>query len=44
MKDDIERFILGHGKKGSHPGYGKYWYLTLRAAVETIPNPFDLTE
>lgn len=40
VKDDIERFILGHGKKGQHGGYGKQWLATLKAAVEVIPVPW----
>ena len=39
VKEDIERYILGHAKKGSHAGYGKRWFETLKAAVEVIPNP-----
>lgn len=41
VKEDIERYILGHGKKGSHAGYGKVWFETLKAAVEVIPNPLQ---
>jgi integrase len=40
VKDDIERYILGHAKKGSHAGYGRQWFETLKAAVEVIPDPF----
>jgi integrase len=40
VKEDIERYILGHSKKGSHAGYGRQWFETLKAAVEVIPNPF----
>jgi integrase len=39
VKEDIERYILGHGRKGSHGGYGKHWLLTLKRSVEVIPNP-----
>jgi len=39
VKESIERYILGHGKKGSHDGYGKRWFQTLKQAVEVIPNP-----
>jgi hypothetical protein len=40
VKEDIERYILGHAKKGSHGGYGKHWFETLKVAVEVIPVPF----
>jgi hypothetical protein len=43
VKEDTERYILGHGKKGSHGGYGKRWFETLKAAVEVIPNPLAET-
>jgi hypothetical protein len=39
VKEDIERYILGHGKKGSHAGYGKRWFETLKRSIEVIPNP-----
>jgi hypothetical protein len=39
VKEDVERYILGHGKKGSHGGYGKQRFETLKRAVEVIPNP-----
>lgn len=39
VKYDIERYILGHGKKGSHGHYGKHWFETLKRSVEVIPNP-----
>lgn len=39
VKEDVERFIMGHAKKGSHSGYGKHWCETLKRAVEVIPNP-----
>jgi integrase len=39
VKEDLERYILGHGKKGSHGGYGKHWLASLKAALEVIPNP-----
>jgi integrase len=39
VKEDIERYILGHRKKGWHSGYGKRWFETLKVAVEVIPNP-----
>ena len=38
VKEDIERYILGHTGKGAHAGYGKRWFETLKAAVEVIPN------
>jgi hypothetical protein len=40
VKDDIERYILGHSKKGSHAGYGRQWFATLKSAVEVTPDPF----
>jgi hypothetical protein len=33
LKEDIERYILGHAGKGAHCGYGKRWE-TVTAAVE----------
>jgi hypothetical protein len=39
LKEDVERYILGHAGKGAHAGYGKRWFETLKAAVEVIPNP-----
>jgi hypothetical protein len=39
VKEDVERYILGHAGKGAHAGYGKRWFETLKAAVEVIPNP-----
>ena len=41
VKEDIERYILGHAGKGAHAGYGKRWFETLKAAVEVIPNPLE---
>jgi hypothetical protein len=38
VKEDIERYILGHAGKRAHAGYGKRWFETLKAAVEVIPN------
>jgi integrase len=39
VKESIERYILGHRRKGSHDGYGGQWFATLKSAVEVIPNP-----
>jgi len=41
VKESIERYILGHGRKGSHDGYGKRWFETLKRAIEVIPNPLE---
>ena len=41
VKESVERYILGHAKKGSHDGYGKHWFETLKRAVEVIPNPLE---
>ena len=41
VKESIERYILGHAGKGSHDGYGKHWFETLKKAVEVIPNPLE---
>jgi hypothetical protein len=38
---DIQRHLLGHGKKDVHSGYGENWVKTLKAAIEIIPNPFS---
>ena len=39
VKEDVERYLTGHARKGAHAGYGKQWIETLKAAVEVIPNP-----
>ena len=39
VKEDVERYLLGHAGKGAHAGYGKQWIETLKAAIEIIPNP-----
>ena len=36
---NIERDLLEHTRKDSHPGYGQQWFMTLKRAVEVIPNP-----
>ena len=41
VKEDVERYLLGHSDKDSHAGYGKQWIETLKAAIEVIPNPFE---
>jgi integrase len=39
VKEDVERYLLGHSGKGAHAGYGKQWIETLKAAIEVIPDP-----
>jgi hypothetical protein len=39
VKEDVERYLLGHAGKDVHSGYGKQWIETLKAAIEIIPNP-----
>jgi hypothetical protein len=41
VKEDVERYLLGHAGKGAHAGYGKQWIETLKAAIEIIPNPLQ---
>ena len=41
VKEDVERYLTGHGKNGAHAGYGKRWSETLKAAIEIIPNPIQ---
>jgi integrase len=41
VKEDVERYLLGHAGKGAHAGYGKQWIATLKAAIEIIPNPLQ---
>jgi integrase len=41
VKEDVERYLTGHGKNGAHAGYGKRWTETLKAAIEIIPNPIQ---
>ena len=38
---DIQRYLLGHGKKDVHSGYGENWVKTLKAAIEIILNPLS---
>ena len=38
---DIQRYLLGHGKKDVHSRYGENWVKTLKAAIEIIPNPLQ---
>ena len=40
VKEDVERYLVGHAGKDVHAGYGKQWIETLKAAIEVIPNPF----
>ncbi len=39
VKEDVERYLTGHARKGAHAGYGKQWIETLKAAIQVIPNP-----
>jgi integrase len=39
VKEDVERYLTGHARKGAHAGYGKQWIETLKAAIECIPDP-----
>jgi hypothetical protein len=39
VKEDAERHLTGHARKGAHAGYGNQWIETLKAAIEIIPNP-----
>jgi hypothetical protein len=39
VKEDVERYLLGHSEKDSNAGYGKQWIETLKAAIEVIPDP-----
>jgi hypothetical protein len=39
VKQDVERYLLVHGRGDAHAGYGKQWVETLKAAIEVIPNP-----
>jgi len=41
VKEDVERYLTGHARKGAHAGYGKQWIETLKAAIEVVPNPVD---
>jgi integrase len=41
VKEDVERYLLGHAGKGAHAGYGKQWIETLKAAIEIITNPLQ---
>jgi integrase len=43
VKEDVERYLLGHARKGAHGGYGKQWIETLKAAIEIIPNASSAT-
>jgi len=39
VKEDIERYILGHAGKGAHAGYGKRWFETLKGRGRSHPEP-----
>jgi integrase len=41
VKEDVERYPLGHAGKDVHAGYGEQWIKTLKAAIEIIPNPLE---
>jgi len=42
VKEDVERYLLGHAGKDVHAGYGEQWIIkTLKAAIEIIPNPLQ---
>jgi integrase len=41
VKEDVERYLLGHAGKDVHAGYGEQWIKTLKAAIEIIPNPLQ---
>jgi hypothetical protein len=40
VKEDVERYLLGHAGKDVHAGYGEQWIKTLKAAIEIIPTRF----
>jgi hypothetical protein len=40
VKEDAERYLTGHARKGAHAGYGNQWIETLKAAIEIIPGSF----
>jgi hypothetical protein len=39
VKEDVERYLTGHARKGAHAGYGKQWIETLKAAIQVILDP-----
>ena len=41
MKEDVERYLLGHAGKDVHAGYGEQWIKTLKAAIEVLPDPLQ---
>jgi hypothetical protein len=41
VKEDVERYLLGHAGTDVHAGYGEQWIKMLKAAIEIIPNPLQ---
>ncbi len=41
VKEDVERYLTGHARKGAHAGYGKQWIETLKAAIQVILDPLS---
>jgi integrase len=39
VKEDVERYLVGHARAGEHGNYGEYNTPPLRDAIEVIPNP-----
>jgi hypothetical protein len=39
VKEDVERYLLGHAGTDVHAGCGEQWIKTLKAAIEIIRNP-----
>ena len=39
VKEKVEMYLTGHGKKDTHGGYGQYPVTELKAAIEWVKNP-----
>jgi hypothetical protein len=41
VKEDVERYLLGHAGKDVHAGCGEQWIKMPKAVIEVIPNPLQ---
>ena len=36
VKEDVERYLLGHAGKDVHAGYGEQWIKVLKAGIDIV--------